>query len=362
MTKLFGIDASEYQGVIDFMRAKATGKVQFAILRSGDGNYDDDKFDINVAGAIAAGVPVSAYHFIRANTIDAAKAEAQHFIDRVKPYQQIKMLAADIESSQLAAMDKDTTTAVCNAFMDALAATGYTVTKYYNPNWRKNELNHDALPQPWWLAYYSGEDSETADHSWESAIWQYASDGHIDGISGNVDLNVAYVDFWGITDPAPVQAPPALAPAPPASNGLVIVARGTVQGIDPGDGLNLWKSRLKQKGNGTGIQFHNGDAIDIIDWSVGGWYQILYNGVTGWVDSQYVQAVGITPVSAPVASPIEEGSKVKIVGTQYANGVGVPQWVRNNTHTVSQISGDRALLGNPNGINSWVKLADLEVV
>lgn len=56
------------------------------------------------------------------------------------------------------------------------------------------------------------------------------------------------------------------------------------------------------------------------------------------------------------------GQYVKIVGSKYTTGQTVPQWVKDQTHVISQISGAKALLGHPNGINSWVLLADLSMV
>ena len=59
---------------------------------------------------------------------------------------------------------------------------------------------------------------------------------------------------------------------------------------------------------------------------------------------------------------ITVGSTVKVSGAKYATGQTIPQWVKNTTHEVSQISGDRALLGHNGGINSWVYLKDLTLV
>ena len=53
------------------------------------------------------------------------------------------------------------------------------------------------------------------------------------------------------------------------------------------------------------------------------------------------------------------GSKVKVIGSNYATGETVPSWVKSNTYAVTQVSGDRALLGT---IMSWVYLRDLKAV
>lgn len=56
------------------------------------------------------------------------------------------------------------------------------------------------------------------------------------------------------------------------------------------------------------------------------------------------------------------GSTVKVSGTKYATGQTIPGWVKSTTHKVSEISGDRALLGRDGGICSWVYLRDLTLV
>ena len=53
------------------------------------------------------------------------------------------------------------------------------------------------------------------------------------------------------------------------------------------------------------------------------------------------------------------GSKVKITGSNYATGQTIPNWVKQNTYTVSQISGAKALIKE---IWSWVYTKDLKLV
>ena len=59
---------------------------------------------------------------------------------------------------------------------------------------------------------------------------------------------------------------------------------------------------------------------------------------------------------------ITVGSTVKVSGAKYATGQTIPGWVKSTTHKVSEISGDRALLGRDGGICSWVYLRDLTLV
>lgn len=66
------------------------------------------------------------------------------------------------------------------------------------------------------------------------------------------------------------------------------------------------------------------------------------------------------PAPAP-AKKIAVGSKVKIntAATKYSTGQAIPAWVKANTYTVQQISGEKALLKE---ITSWVNLKDLTAV
>ena len=68
------------------------------------------------------------------------------------------------------------------------------------------------------------------------------------------------------------------------------------------------------------------------------------------------------PSAGSSPSKITVGSTVKVTGTKYATGQAIPTWVKSTTHKVSEISGDRALLGRDGGICSWVYLRDLTLV
>lgn len=59
---------------------------------------------------------------------------------------------------------------------------------------------------------------------------------------------------------------------------------------------------------------------------------------------------------------IKVGDYVKPTGKKYATGQTIPDWVKQRKHKVSQIKGDRVLLGHPDGINSWVNLSEVTLV
>ena len=75
-------------------------------------------------------------------------------------------------------------------------------------------------------------------------------------------------------------------------------------------------------------------------------------GVYGWVNAGNIG----------LAAGIAVGSLVTITGDTYTNGTKVASWAKQQPHTVARISGDKALVGAPNGINSWVYVKDLRLV
>lgn len=66
-----------------------------------------------------------------------------------------------------------------------------------------------------------------------------------------------------------------------------------------------------------------------------------------------------TAVQKAETKTIKVGDYVKPTGKKYATGQTIPNWVKERSHKVSQIKGDRVLLGSPSGINSWVYLSEV---
>ena len=68
-----------------------------------------------------------------------------------------------------------------------------------------------------------------------------------------------------------------------------------------------------------------------------------------------------TAVKKAEKKGVKVGDYVKPTGKKYATGQTIPQWVKDRKHKVSQIKGNRVLLGHPSGINSWVYLSEVSL-
>lgn len=194
-----GIDVSKYQGSIDWQKVKAAG-IEFAFVRIGwagyEGGIDEGKdplFDANMRGAAAASIPVGAYVYSYCKTPEAAKRAAKEAAALCAPYRLTMPLVFDLEdSTTYTPLGKAATTAIAEAFLTEAEAAGYYAMLYSYKSFVADLLDMGKLARwDFWLAHYTAK----TDYTGQYGIWQYTSDGSVDGISGRVDLNEAYKDY-----------------------------------------------------------------------------------------------------------------------------------------------------------------------
>lgn len=219
-----GIDVSHWQGTVDWTKVKAAG-IRFAIIKAGGsdaGCYTDSQWETNYKGAKAAGIPVGAYYFVGKNCVTAAagKADAERFLQILKGKQLEYPVYMDNEAQPASA--KAGITEATIAFCETMENAGYFVGIYGSAVSGFKERMDDTRLTPYahWIAQYASKCTYKGDYG----IWQYSSKGTVPGISGNVDLDYAYVDyptiikgggFNGYTRAASEDRPPAPAPTTP---------------------------------------------------------------------------------------------------------------------------------------------------
>lgn len=194
-----GIDVSTWQGDINWNKVKADG-IEFAMLRSSFGKENpdkqtDNKFWQNYRNAKAAGVPIGAYHYSYATTVEDAKKEADFFLSIVKGCQFEYPIAFDIEDPSQMYLGKDRITDIIMTFCERVQAAGYYVSLYTNLDWISNRIDMSrAKAFDIWLAQWNDKPTYIGNFG----MWQYTSSGSVNGISGNVDMNIAYYDYPSI--------------------------------------------------------------------------------------------------------------------------------------------------------------------
>ncbi len=201
-----GIDVSKYQGVIDFERVAADG-VSFVIIRAGWCGYDglittglDSYFTRNIEEAKNHGIAVGVYLYSYAKTPENAKIAAKSLLQIIEPYEIDYPVVFDFEDSALYKDNsKEYNSEICNAFLSEIEAAGYYAMLYSYTYFLDSYLDLDMLKNyDIWVADYRGYVGFSGNYG----IWQYSSTGRVSGISGDVDLNIAYKDYKQIIENA----------------------------------------------------------------------------------------------------------------------------------------------------------------
>lgn len=199
-----GIDVSSHQGEIDW-QAVANDGIDFAILRVGYRGYGssgkiciDDMFKKNAKNAVAAGIKIGVYFYSQAITIEEAKEEALFVIDAIEDYDIDCPVVFDWENEPDLGMRTDNLsgdilTDCAVEFCDTIKANGYTPAVYFNLTDAYKRYNLDKISD--YVFWYAQHQGDAPLFYYQYNIWQYSDTGTVDGISGNVDLNICFSSF-----------------------------------------------------------------------------------------------------------------------------------------------------------------------
>lgn len=196
-----GIDVSKYQELIYWEKVKAAG-IDFSILRAGLGKYItqiDPRFEQNAFGALSAGLHVGAYWFSYATSPEEARQEAQVCAQVLEPYKgkfdfpvyfDYEYASEEYSKKQGVTPTQALRESLAQAFCEEIESRGWRAGVYTNNDYLKNRWRLDVLKQ-WeiWLADYTGGPDVSC------GMQQTSSTGTVDGISGNVDMDTAFVDY-----------------------------------------------------------------------------------------------------------------------------------------------------------------------
>ena len=218
----WGIDVSSWQGSVNWAKAKADG-VDFAMLRITQLNTDgtdqrlmkDRHLDDNVRGALANGIPVGGYVYIYSSTPEEAREDAEYALSLIEDYNFSYPIAFDLEEEEhMTTAAKLNNMAMAKAFCEVFEEAGYTTCVYGSPSKLRDVFDYDEIADSYdiWLARYRWSE-EVMDFNDESVrdlvydtgyeggnwtglsnvqMWQFTSTGRVDGVAGNVDLDLCY--------------------------------------------------------------------------------------------------------------------------------------------------------------------------
>lgn len=207
-----GIDVSEWQGNLtknNWLKVKNSG-IQFAILRCGYTTYGKSKkkyvdryFENNYKICKEIGLPIGVYYYSCATSETEAKEEANFVLSLIKNKKFEYPVVIDTEDNHninkstnspvsQASIGKYKLTPLIKTFCEIIESKGYYVSIYASTYWFKNNLILEDLKlYDKWIAQWS----KTVSVSYKYSMWQYSSQGTVNGLSGNIDLDYAYLDY-----------------------------------------------------------------------------------------------------------------------------------------------------------------------
>lgn len=193
-----GIDISHWQGIVDFQKIKNTG-IDFCIIKAGGsdkGFYKDSKFETYYAAAKNVGLKIGSYYFVGSGCISSydGRCDAERFLNIIKGKTFEYPVYIDIETTPKS--KKSGATDAVIAFCETMENAGYYCGIY------ASDISgfHDALQlerlnaYDKWVARYG----KSPQYVKAYGMWQYSSKGKINGITGNVDLDISYLKYEDI--------------------------------------------------------------------------------------------------------------------------------------------------------------------
>ena len=188
-----GIDVSRWQETIDFDKLKAAG-CEFVYMRLGGydngEHYTDRYFPANLAGAKAAGMKIGIYWHSEDCNAEEIKASVE-YLTGVLNGEKLDFPVAfdweDYKNFEQYGMNLQDLNNLFVYFQNELEARGYTACLYGSKN---ALLTIWTLPRkgPSWLAHYTSATNYEGDYF----MWQHSCTGRVDGINGDVDLDILY--------------------------------------------------------------------------------------------------------------------------------------------------------------------------
>ena len=197
-----GIDVSRFQGKIDWEKVAADG-IKFAFIRVGargstEGKIiEDSQFEANIEGALKNGLDVGVYFYTQAINEAEAIEEADYVIEALEPYSISLPVVFDFEPADSADartndLSVEQNTANVLAFCNRVSEAGYQPMLYgglksFLMMLDTREIEH--LKK--WFAFYDN----TMYYPYEYSYWQYTAQGRVNGIEGDVDLDICIEDL-----------------------------------------------------------------------------------------------------------------------------------------------------------------------
>lgn len=204
-----GISVNEKKGDIDWQQVKDSGKIDFVMIRVGlrekiKGRVRiDAKFQENIEGATAAGLPVGVYFYSKAVEDKEAEEEATFVLQQIRDYTisypigifweyDLKEDGSQDETSRTVSRNGDQVTGYIDAFCKKISAARFTPCYFAEKGMAYNRLDISRLAG---YDLWYGEYKPSPSFYYDFKMWQYTQEGSVPGIPEPVPVSIALKNY-----------------------------------------------------------------------------------------------------------------------------------------------------------------------
>ena len=195
-SKADGVDVSHHNGSINWATVKKTN-IKYAILRCGygsDQNSQDDRYwKRNVSECERLGIPYGVYLYSHALNTSQVDSEVAHTLRLLKGHKPQFPVYYDTEENSQYALSKSTLCNLVNRYCSKIQAAGYTTGIYASTSWWQAKYDGTSLVNNKSYGHWVAQYNTSCKYAGRVDMWQYTSNGHVNGISGRVDMNHWYL-------------------------------------------------------------------------------------------------------------------------------------------------------------------------
>ena len=197
-----GADISSDNGDVDFKALKKSG-ISFVIIRIGSRGYDsgkitlDSKYAENMKNATEAGLNIGVSFDSQALNETEAVEEVNFMLQSMVGQQITYPVVLNVnrvnnDTSRTDGMSTADRTKVIAAFMSSVHAAGFVPVLSGDKEFLLTEINISSLTDSKILLVQPGS---LPDYPYQFAMWQYSTNGKVNGIDGNAVLDISMIDF-----------------------------------------------------------------------------------------------------------------------------------------------------------------------
>lgn len=352
MSKVECIDVSSHNGNLDWDTIKADGVV-CAMIRIGYGSDVESQDDVqairNMQECERLGIPYGVYIYSYALEIKEVRSEAAHALRMIEGFNPVLGIWFDMEDAdgykeQHGFSPNENGAALtdfCIEFMKLIKEAGYLTGVYANWEYFNRILEDERFTAfegfNRWLAHW-----EIDEPSMDCLIWQYTSDGVVNGSSDRTDMNYYYGELPLIEQPTEQT---------PQSNADTKYHEGDFVTYD-----TIYASSTSSDGLVPSNGFTSGTITRVLP---GAANPYLIDDGTGWINDGCITSEDNSNTESS-DNDINVGDKVRVLVNATYDGGSFAMYY--DEYDVLEVKGDRVVIGIGDVVTCAINVCNIERV